>query len=84
MKSRSKCSLCNYHLGAKHLRTAVSPWATRLLIGIIRKSSAITGDENMIIMIIIFYENMIMIIIFYDDKWQYPEVVYVSEKNMFL
>ena len=45
VKSSVKSSFCNYHLGARHLRTAVSPWATRLLIGIIRKSSAITGDK---------------------------------------
>ena len=49
MKSSVKCSFCNYHLGARHLRTAVSPWATLLLIGIMRKSSAITGDKIFIV-----------------------------------
>ena len=48
VKSSSKSSFCNYHLGARHLSTAVSPWATRLLIGIIRKSSAITADKIVI------------------------------------
>ena len=48
VKSSSMSSFCNYHLGARHLSTAVSPWATRLLIGIIRKSSAITADKIVI------------------------------------
>ena len=48
VKSSGKSSFCNYHLGARHLSTAVSPWATRLLIGIIRKSSAITADKIVI------------------------------------
>ena len=63
--------VCNYHLGERHLRTAVSPWATRLLIGIIRKSSAITAETK------ISYFSLY-------DYWRFPEVVSVSEKNMFL